>query len=155
MTEPGTPLPEAMHKARKMLQAAQQFYEAGERCSLMDEAAGKGWLPYPGAVNYAFAAELALKGLIRVHMKEDARGHDLEKLFNRLPSEVQDVLRGPGTSSVVFAERLHEDRLTFETWRYAYEKGEVSVSLTFLPRLASASMQLLASAVRRLLPITA
>jgi hypothetical protein len=84
----------------------------------------------PFVVNSAFAIELYLKTLGRLH-KIELRGHDLLKLFNALPSEAhkaieQNFSKGDwqcGISTLAeFRRALKEMRGAFEEWRYLYEK---------------------------------
>ena len=76
------------------------------------------------------AAELALKGLLQKHkgLREYEHTHDLLKLYQSLPSEVQSrltgrfrqLLEGPlvYTNSATLEEFLAKHRCDFERWRY-------------------------------------
>jgi hypothetical protein len=140
--------------ARRMLDAADQFCRAAERC---EEAlapvpeAPRAWLAYPQVVNYAFAAELALKGLLHVHLSGAKRVHDLKDLYDALPVQVKDRVRG-STTAALFEASLQEVSGAFEAWRYAYERGAMHISLTFISELARSAVAALSHEVG---PLTA
>lgn len=130
----------------RILQAAEEFFKAATECGRADRPE---WLGYPEVVNYAFAAELALKGLHWVHRGQPSRGHDLEKLCMALPpAVVAELGERTGTGSL-FAHEVTELRNTFADWRYAFEREQLCVSLDFLAGLASAAID----ALRRDAPI--
>lgn len=134
----------AVAAATKMLEAAKQFHAAAVACGMgLDTTDPREWLPYPEIVNYAFAVELALKGLQSIHLGAPSRGHDLAKLGAALPACVVDRVRGQHVPPVLFADRLHDVRNAFEVWRYAFEHGQMRISVTFLGGLAESAIAVL------------
>lgn len=130
--------------ATRMLEAAERFFEAAERCGSRSRAdinnIGR-WLPEPQIVTFAFAAEVALKGLQQVHNGASSGGHDLVKIVGNLPEDVQSRLRSNGYSEAEFNSLLHEARDAFERWRYEYENAEAStVPPFFLKNLAASAI---------------
>ncbi|MDM0029899.1 hypothetical protein [Variovorax saccharolyticus] len=128
----------------QMLDTAVQFMSAARQCGKVNgqDVSGE-WLPYPQVVNFAFAAEIALKALHVVHLGKPMRGHDLEALCNALPPEVTARVCGPDMNQLMFGERLHAVRDAFEVWRYAYEKDSIGISVDFLARLAQSAIDTL------------
>ena len=127
-----------------MLEAARQFHAAAVRCGMaLDVADQNEWLPYPEVVNYAFAAEVALKGLLLTHTGTFRRGHDLAALCASLPTGVVDRVRGPHTVPALFKSRVYDVRNAFEVWRYAFERNEMQISLTFLSTLSEEAISVL------------
>lgn len=129
-----------MTQAERMLQAANEFYRAAVRCGRTLE---DGWLPHPQIVNFAFAAEVALKGLRLVHNGDTWRGHALDAIFKDLPTAVQDRVRGSEMPTALFLDRLGSVARAFEDWRYAYEQGSMSVSIEFLDGIAHSAIAVL------------
>ena len=127
----------------RILTMAEQFIKAGRIASDNGgPAAPHEWLLCPSIVNFAFAAELALKGLHVVHSGKAPFGHDLEVLYLALPAEVQGRIRG-SANPAMFNYRLHEMRNAFEVWRYAYEKDSIGVSTGHLHELAKTAIEVL------------
>lgn len=100
---------------------------------------GKNVVPF--VVNSAFALELYLKTLAKLHGVE-TWGHDLLKLFESLPEPAQAAVEKTfpkcqwqcGISTIYdFREALKEMAAAFEEWRYLYEK-ERSGTINF-PRM--------------------
>ncbi|MCU4118873.1 HEPN domain-containing protein [Variovorax sp. N23] len=130
----------------RILEAASQFCQAAEDASRTDLPHRLDvWLAYPEVVNYAFAAELALKGLHWLHHGHPSRGHDLHTLCVALPPQVVRELGNhtADTPLFLFLERLAAVRDTFEDWRYAFEKEELSISIDFMRALAGGAIALL------------
>lgn len=123
-----------------MLEVAEQFYRAAERCGGM---LSEEWLPHPQVVNYAFAAEVALKGLRLVHRGDSGRGHDLAIILGDLPADVQDRVRGSAMAPALFVDRLRNVGKAFEVWRYSYERGQTSISVKFLEDVANSTIAVL------------
>lgn len=76
----------------------------------------------------AFAVEMGLKTLLVYSGKEEKpEGHDLAKLFGRLPQDVQELVKKmtlellPNTEPNDFPKLLRKHRETFENWRYFHE----------------------------------
>lgn len=80
-----------------LLHSAQGFYNVGINTAAYLENAPDGntfiQRLAPAAVNICFAAELLLKGLILISLKEPKNGHSLVKLFSHLPDEVKKTLK--------------------------------------------------------------
>ncbi|MDN8618921.1 hypothetical protein [Variovorax ginsengisoli] len=128
----------------RRINAAERFFEAAERCGSRDRAdihkIGP-WLPEPQIVAFAFAAEVALKGLQQVHNGTISGGHDLVKILGKLPEEVRSRLRFNSYSEAEFTSLLHEVQHAFEDWRYEYEKaGPRTVPPFFLKNLAAVAI---------------
>ena len=116
------------------------FLEAYRRC--MDETipSGKSEAMFiPALVCAAFSAEVGLKALL-LQAGKAARGHDLVKLFNRLPGEFQtDIFGRMGMDASQFAANLNHVREAFKDWRYMYEfNDERSISIAFVANFAIA-----------------
>jgi hypothetical protein len=127
-----------------MLDTADQFFRAAERChERFSSHPTRAWLPYPQVANYAFAAEVALKGLQVVYLGNATRGHHLERLYRTLPENVQSRVSGTAAQAVLLHERLGEISLAFETWRYAYEHNMLGISLDLISGLAQRAMGVL------------
>lgn len=129
--------------AVKLLTSSHQFYLAAERCGIEESTDDAEWLAYPEVVNLAFACELALKGLIHVHVAKSAHGHNLTKLYEQLPQDVHQLIRGTNLAPQVFMERLASVSRSFELWRYAHEHSTLSVSIGFLRELARSLIEAL------------
>lgn len=80
-----------------LLHSAQGFYNVGINTATYLENAPNGNIftqqLAPAAVNICFAAELLLKGLILISLKEPKNGHSLVKLFGHLPDELKKTLK--------------------------------------------------------------
>jgi len=127
----------------RILEAADQFYQAAKLCGGHCDEAGEpeDWLVFPEIVNYAFAAELALKGLHWVHLGKPPHGHDLEQLCVNLPPMlVAEMAAHTFTPQALFRWRLHDVRSAFQDWRYALEKEELGLAIGFLSNLAAAAI---------------
>jgi hypothetical protein len=84
----------------------------------------------PFAVNAALAAELYLKTLGRLYGLPNMRGHDLLRLFDKLPAEAKERLRreiesSPKTEGIKdltgFRTEVGRVRHVCEKWRYLHE----------------------------------
>ena len=65
----------------------------------------------------------------------EREGHDLKKLFQKLPEEIKkDVIEG--NDEDFFFKELESHALAFQQWRYFYESEELSASLLFLKEFA-------------------
>lgn len=127
----------------RILEAADQFYQAAKLCGGHCDESGEpeDWLVFPEIVNYAFAAELALKGLHWVHLGKPPHGHDLEQLCMSLPPMlVAEMAEFSLTHPALLRGRLHEVRSAFHDWRYAFEKEELGLAIGFLSNLAAAAI---------------
>jgi len=118
--------------------SARNFFLGARRCfeqrNLPD---GKFEMPLQAAVVcLAFGVELGLKSLLASEQKK-ATGHKLLALFNKLSTELQEVIAANLSLS------LHDTRQkvgaissVFEDWRYVYEKEELTLDLEFLRSFA-------------------
>lgn len=128
----------------RILEAATQFYQAAEDASRTDLPHRLGvWLAFPEIVNYAFSAELSLKGLHWVHRGQPLRGHDLCKLCFELPQTLITELSDHTAASPLFRERLEQVSDAFEVWRYAFEKDRLRISIDFLRSFAQGALEML------------
>ena len=102
---------------QRHLDTATAFFLAGERCSL--DLRFKEYAFHevrsPTIVNYAFSVELALKLIHVLTLGVSAGGHDLEKLYLKLPEATRANLPH-------LAECVAEIARSFEDWRYPFEK---------------------------------
>ena len=85
------------HIVEILLHSAQGFYDIGISAAAYLENAPDGntftQKLAPAAVNICFAAELLLKGLILISLKEAKSGHSLVNLFSHLPDELKKTLK--------------------------------------------------------------
>ena len=112
----------------KQIEIADDFYEAYKRCFAATNAKNQ-IVAIPAFVNGFFACELYLKSILKAN-DITSSGHDIEKLFNQLPTELQETIKNKfsneAKSSYVlnpidFNELLKKIYLGFEFWRYIYE----------------------------------
>jgi len=90
----------------------------------------------PGVVCTAFSIELGFKALI-ARTTPPPRIHDLKKLFEKLPQEIQDrVVTACSPTRATFDSSLAAIANVFEEWRYVYEQQTVQLDMAFLQRLA-------------------
>jgi len=83
----------------------------------------------------SFACEIGLKSLIKLKTGILAKGHHLDKLFNELSSELQNIIvKSTKYSDEEFYHKLKENKRHFEKWRYSYE-GCDKVDLQFMEAL--------------------
>lgn len=83
----------------------------------------------PSVVNSAFAIELYLKA-IGFSVARNLHGHKLEKLFGKLPAEIQHKIQAEyavvadrrGTRAYPVVNMLREKSEAFEKWRYPYQQ---------------------------------
>jgi len=125
--------------------------------ALVDHRSGKsenenstmayGTLPAMGidVVCLAFSVELHLKELHRVVSKRIPKGHNITKLFDALPTEVQKEVAAHysiakyGWDHAEFERELHAISDGFEKWRYAYESTSLTYNSYFAEVLIEAS----------------
>lgn len=89
----------------------------------------------PFAVNAAFAIELYLKTLGFLYGR-NMHGHDLLKLFDKLPADAKELLRreiaeAPAPTNGIkdvdgFRTEIGRARHVFEEWRYLHERNSAS-----------------------------
>lgn len=117
---------------------ANAFWDTAKMCSEKWDGFPGGIL-YPLVVNCAFACELYMKAIIIYNSENNATRsyHNLNQLFNDLPSSVQKEL-GNEYKQILNEELgtlLGESGDSFVNWRYAYEKG-CGVNITGIMKFA-------------------
>lgn len=119
----------------KVLQIADSFYLAAERCGEYRPIAPNSWqmLSVPKTTNRAFACELYLKSIL-FSMKNFISGHNLYNLWESLPADIQMEIKKecPCAPNTTFEESLSSIKLSFKEWRYIFEYREHSIEETFL-----------------------
>jgi hypothetical protein len=116
------------------------FLEAYHRCMAEGTSTGRSEMMFvPAIVCAAFSAEVGIKALL-LQAGKSARGHDLVKLFNRLPDATQlEIFTRMEMEAVDFAAHLNHIRDAFREWRYIYEfTDERFINVLFVAKLASA-----------------
>jgi len=93
-------------------------------------------LPNPCAMNASFSSELFIKSLLLLQSPTPARGHDLRKLYDRLPADDHKAAaalysRYPGYSVDGDVDKTHD---YFEVMRYYFE--HIMTSTGFDPNAA-------------------
>jgi len=102
----------------------------------------------------AFSVELHLKELHRVVSKIIPKGHNIAKLFDALPPDVQEEVATHhsiakyGWDNAQFERELHAISDGFEKWRYSYESTSLRYNSYFAEVLIEAS-QFVSSTRRR------
>ena len=90
----------------------------------------------PAVVCTAFAVELYFKGIIALE-NNNARGHELSKLFERLSNESQAILVATlQLERPAFEQKLKAISGLFVEWRYIFEQRSASLDFSFLEKLA-------------------
>ena len=111
----------------KQIEIANDFYEAYKRCLMANNK--NQIVVIPAFVNGFFACELYLKSILKAN-DITSSGHDIEKLFNQLPTELQKTIENEFLNeaksiyvfnSIEFNELLKKISFGFEFWRYLYE----------------------------------
>lgn len=111
----------------KQIEIADDFYEAYKRCFAAN--AKNQIVAIPAFVNGFFACELYLKSILKAN-DITSFGHDIEKLFNQLPTELQKTIENQFSNeakniyvleSIDFNELLKKISFGFEFWRYIFE----------------------------------
>lgn len=120
----------------QMFNLANAFIAAANRCN-EPKIEQTGWmhpLLVPIVTNVSFSCELLFKTILKVH-NISAHHHDLYKLFELLPKEVQNEIIGKDDIES-FTENLKQNANLFEQWRYLYEISLQSINVRFLFNLA-------------------
>lgn len=111
----------------KQIEIAKDFYEAYKRCLAANDE--NQYFAIPAFVNGFFACELYLKSILKAN-DITSSGHNIEILFNELPTELQKTIENQFSNkakniyileSIDFNEVLKKISLGFEFWRYIYE----------------------------------
>jgi hypothetical protein len=111
----------------------------------------------PAIVCRAFAIELFFKSILALGGAR-AKGYNLTALVEMLDDAAKGRLRGElNCTEDTFRCRLARIESSFVDWRYSHEGGALSIELSFIRGLCTASMAEaeLHFAPRRLLPIHA
>jgi hypothetical protein len=126
-----------MHNLKAQLFQAQGFLEAFRRCDPELELYDGSLIATPALVCAAFSVEVGLK-LLLTRCGRAAKGHDIFKLYRRLPRHLQFQIRhGTTYARREFVKEFLKARNAFIEWRYVYESQDVLVvSVIFLGRLA-------------------
>ncbi len=116
---------------------AQGFLEAFRRCDPELDIDDGSLIATPALVCAAFSAEVGLK-LLLSRCGRNSKGHDLFKLYRKLPRHLQYQIRiGTAFTRRDFLQELLVARNAFTEWRYVYEsKDGLRVSVHFLGKLA-------------------
>lgn len=92
----------------------------------------------PALVNCAFSCELFLKLLIKSVGKDYGKIHDLDKLFDLLPQDMQERINKntyykTGMGKDVFGiSMLKKVANSFNEWRYSFEKDKLNGYIGYL-----------------------
>lgn len=126
-----------MHNYEAQLFQAQGFLEAYRRCDPELELYDGSLIATPALVCAAFSIEVGLK-LLLSRCGRAAKGHDLFRLYRRLPRHLQFQIRhGTTYTRREFIKELLTARNAFTEWRYVYEsQNGLMVSVVFLGKLA-------------------
>lgn len=93
----------------------------------------------PAVVSTAFAVELYFKGIITLE-NENARGHDLSELFERLSTKSQVTLvANLQLDRPTFDQKLKAISGVFVEWRYIFEQQSANLDFPFLDKVAKES----------------
>lgn len=112
-------------KPQRLLDNALAFYEAGRRCNAPAKASIPPYkegveLGAPTVVCHTFAIELFLKLLLLLETGSyPDREHELDELFDGLPSGVKERIESNCRSDVRYY--LKQARNAFVQWRYQHE----------------------------------
>ena len=90
------------------------------------------FLPIPALTCIAFSCEIYLKTLLHCFGISHPKVHNLKKLFNLLPKDIQEKIRESYDNPLKFDNNLENAREYFATSRYLYEKEDRSFSFTFI-----------------------
>lgn len=126
---------------QKIIDTANGFLLAAER-ALEQRPLGPGhfqMLLVPAVVSTAFAVELYFKGIITLE-NENARGHDLSELFERLSTKSQVTLvANLQLDRPTFDQKLKAISGVFVEWRYIFEQQSANLDFPFLDKVAKES----------------
>ena len=90
----------------------------------------KATLMYPFIVNMSFSIELLLKILILQETQKFASGHEIKKLFKKLPLEIkedvkQNLIKKHNLKIEEFDNILVINNNSFIDWRYSFQKPDL------------------------------
>lgn len=90
----------------------------------------------PMVVCLAFACETMLKALLVLHATHTEEGHNLQKLFEELPTDRRAAVKARmGDMGGQFDKTMAISAQAFEEWRYVHERPSTSVDWEFLEAL--------------------
>ena len=118
---------------RDCLDDALQFYQVAENQNPLIRM-------YPKIALLTFSCELFLKTMLLCRKNEEkVNEHNLQKLFERLPSEKKEELisKWQNENEGDLLELLSEFGNAFVEWRYAYEREKIDANITHLEKLAA------------------
>lgn len=132
------------YSGRDIVCLGKNFLEAAKKCD-SQEIEHVGWshsLLVPIVVNMAFSCELFFKAILKYHNQE-IKTHNMERLFERLPEDVQKQLVDIcDCDEEEFRNSLRRVSNYFEEWRYLYERHPSTVEYTFLRELSEKLLEL-------------
>ena len=111
-------------KPQRLLDNALAFYEAGRRCGTPAKASIPPFkegveLGAPTVACLAFSIELFLKLLLLLETGTYDREHELDEIFEKLPSGVKEQIERNCRSDVQYY--LKQAQKAFVQWRYQHE----------------------------------
>lgn len=131
-----------LSKYNKLIENANDFFEAALRCSFSDSIKSEKYpLIIPQFTNRAFACELYLKATLYFIKNEIPKIHELDKLFSKLnEKDKKDIYNIWRTierqnipdcdyAEVMFYDNLEANSNVFAKFRYAHEWLGTSISL--------------------------
>lgn len=85
-----------------------------------------GFLLVPVGVNSAFACEVFLKILLKIHNVDNKKSHNLKSLFELLPDKLKNSIKTHLQNCHLWKDALGQENLdiisnAFNSWRYIYE----------------------------------
>ena len=121
---------------QRMMDTAVSFFLAGERSSVP-----MSFGPYPShtlgapeVTSYALSLEVFLKLLSDI-LNIPARGHEVSKIFQNLPSDIRADVECRYARSGDIVAKLREYDSCFVKWRYPYETDILETEISDLRRL--------------------
>lgn len=113
------------HQARSFAEVSKRLYQSNRHLQ-----SWRNTDVAPFVVNTCFALEVYLKGIIELVDGGSPKGHDLLKIFEKLPEKIQNQLEakfsgvvkedGP-VETLSIRECLKQHQNAFVDWRYLYE----------------------------------
>lgn len=122
---------------KQMLQNALSFYLGAKRCmevKILPNGGIQVLLP-PYLVNLSFSCEVFIKILLKIYDVECKKEHNIEKLFCKLPTQMQRQITNYLNKYENFEIELKNIGDIFTKMRYYHEKGELLYNMGFLNSL--------------------
>jgi HEPN domain-containing protein len=132
---------EVTYDPRESIDTGRGCLLAAERCLILWPTSPDTvkHFPIPAVFLLALSVEIYLKAVINMETGENAKGHDLLELFERVYAESRDAIRVHQQVTVGdLKQRLGDASNAFEHWRYIYEKGPSDADINFLEAMARA-----------------